>query len=219
MGKAGPESAGAVSMADPCGTLNQAVAPSSGAIPGGGGAVLAGAAPPRPAPRRDRMIRGRMMLAIAAETGAGTARGTYGLGQRGVQFYAKCPGVTDGAKGLAMPPGLHPRGGGGMKKPVRSWMYVAAAAAVAVAPVVATSGTTQAATQATHAVTHAAVQHASLGTHMHIDCSTSAAMCAEVANSDEVFGHYVGHDEPAMAFYSHKAGSGNHMSYNITLPV
>jgi len=86
MGKAGPESggaAGAVSMADPCGTLNQAVAPSSGATaPGdGGGAVLVGAAPPRPAPRRDRMIRGRMMLAIAAETGADTARGPMDSGK------------------------------------------------------------------------------------------------------------------------------------------
>jgi len=83
MGKAGPESAGAVSMADPCGTLNQAVAPSSGATaPGdGGGEVLAGAAPPRPAPRRDRMIRGRMMLAIAAETGADTARGPMDSGK------------------------------------------------------------------------------------------------------------------------------------------
>jgi len=55
--------------------------------------------------------------------------------------------------------------------------------------------------------------------HMHIDCSTAAAMCAEVANSDEVFGHYVGHDEPSLAFYSHKPGSGNRMSYNVTLPV
>ena len=102
-----------------------------------------------------------------------------------------------------------------MKKPVRSWMYVAAAAAVAIAPVVATSGTTQAAT----AVTHAAVKHVNMNRHMHINCSTAAAMCAEVANSDEVFGHYVGHDEPSLAFYSHKAGSGNHMSYNVTLPV
>src|SRR5215470_15669605 len=105
------------------------------------------------------------------------------------------------------------RRGGGMKKPVRSWMFVATAAAVAIAPVVATSGSTQAATRATHAV-----RHANMSQHMHIDCSTAAAMCTEVANSDEVFGHYVGHDEPSLAFYSHKPGSGNHMSYNITLP-
>src|SRR5690348_6475941 len=103
-----------------------------------------------------------------------------------------------------MPPGLHPQGGGGMKKPVRSWMYVVASAAVALAPVAATSGTVSQA--ATHAAAPAAASQ-----HMHIDCSTAAAMCTEVANSDKVFGHYVGHDEPSLAFYSHKAGSGNHM--------
>jgi len=105
-----------------------------------------------------------------------------------------------------------------MKKPVKSWMYVVASAAVAIAPVAATSGTASQA--ATHAVTRAAAAgHASLSQHMHINCATAAAMCTEVANSDEVFGHYVGHDEPSLAFYSHKAGSGNHMSYHVTLPV
>ena len=105
-----------------------------------------------------------------------------------------------------------------MRKPVRSWMYVVAGAAVAIAPVAATSGTASQA--ATRMVTHtAAVKHANMNQHMHINCSTAAAMCTEVANSDKVFGHYVGHDEPSLAFYSHKAGSGNHMSYNVTLPV
>ena len=101
-----------------------------------------------------------------------------------------------------------------MRKPVRSWMYVVASAAVAIAPVAATSGTVSQA--ATRMVAHTA---AATSQHMHIDCSTAAAMCAEVANSDEVFGHYVGHDEPSLAFYSHKAGSGNHMTYNVTLPT
>jgi len=99
-----------------------------------------------------------------------------------------------------------------MRKPVRSWMYVVASAAVAIAPVAATSGTaSQAATRMAH--TAAASQHA------HIDCATAAAMCTEVAQSDDVFGHYVGHDEPSMLFYSHKPGSGNRMSYNVTLPT
>jgi len=88
-----------------------------------------------------------------------------------------------------------------MRKPVRSWMYVVASAAVAIAPVAATSGTVSQA--ATRVVTHTA---AATSQHMHIDCSTAAAMCTEVANSDEVFGHYVGHDEPSLAFYSHKPG-------------
>jgi len=86
MGKAGPESggaAGAVSMADPCGTLNQAVAPSSGATAPGMAAVQSSLGRPRRArhPRRDRMIRGRMMLAIAAETGADTAGGPMDSGK------------------------------------------------------------------------------------------------------------------------------------------
>jgi len=103
---------------------------------------------------------------------------------------------------------------GVLRKPVRSWMYVVAAGAVAIAPVAATSGTvSQAATHVTHAVKHTAYS-----TPMHINCAQAAALCTEVANSDEVFGHYVGHDEPSLAFYSHKPGSGNHMSYTVTLP-
>jgi hypothetical protein len=107
---------------------------------------------------------------------------------------------------------------GVLRKPVRSWMYVVAAAAVAIAPAAPPHSTTSPAT--IHTPTHtAAVNHANMSQHMHVDCSTAAAMCTEVANSDEVFGHYVGHDEPSLAFYSSKPGSGNHMSYNVTLPV
>ena len=101
-----------------------------------------------------------------------------------------------------------------MRKPFRSWMYLGAAAAVAIAPVAMSSGT---ATQAaTHAVKHTTTYNSKL---MHINCAQAAGLCTEVANSDKVFGHYVGHDEPSMAFYSHKAGSGNTMSYNVTLPT
>jgi hypothetical protein len=53
---------------------------------------------------------------------------------------------------------------------------------------------------------------------VHINCATAAAMCTEVGNSWQAFGHYVGHDEPSMLFDSNVAGSGNHMSYNVTLP-
>ena len=55
--------------------------------------------------------------------------------------------------------------------------------------------------------------------HASIDCSKSSALCTEVANSDDVFGHYVGHDEPSLLFDSTTPGSGNHMSYNVTLPT
>ena len=54
--------------------------------------------------------------------------------------------------------------------------------------------------------------------HAAINCAYSAS-CAEVANPSEVFGsEYVGHDEPAAAFYSNIPGSGNHMTYSVRLP-
>jgi len=104
-----------------------------------------------------------------------------------------------------------------MRKPVRSWMYVAATAAIAIAPV-AVSTSTATAAPGRPAVHAAARQHVNMNQHMHINCAQAAAMCTEVANSDDVFGHYVGHDEPSMLFYSHQAGSGNHMSYQVVLP-
>src|SRR5579864_123388 len=53
----------------------------------------------------------------------------------------------------------------------------------------------------------------------HIDCSDTARfICTEVRNSESVFGHYVGHDEPSVLFYSNTAGSGNQMAYKGVLP-
>jgi hypothetical protein len=52
----------------------------------------------------------------------------------------------------------------------------------------------------------------------HIDCSNDRFACTEVHDSDEAFGHYVGHDEPSVLYYSHKPGSGNRMRYQIHLP-
>lgn len=60
---------------------------------------------------------------------------------------------------------------------------------------------------------------ASTTAHLAINCASASAMCAEVADSDGVFGHYVGHDEPSVLFESNTPGSGNHMRYNITLPT
>jgi hypothetical protein len=54
----------------------------------------------------------------------------------------------------------------------------------------------------------------------HINCADSTRfLCTEVNQSDEVFGHYVGHDEPSVLFYSNKAGSGNEMEYSGILPT
>jgi hypothetical protein len=50
-------------------------------------------------------------------------------------------------------------------------------------------------------------------------CASSIRLCTEVDNAQAAFGHYVGHDEPSVLFYSDVPGSGNHMQYNVTLPT
>ncbi len=52
-----------------------------------------------------------------------------------------------------------------------------------------------------------------------INCASGDFRCVEVANSDDVFGYYVGHDEPSALFYSNVPGSGNNMKYTFTLPT
>ena len=57
----------------------------------------------------------------------------------------------------------------------------------------------------------------SASSHLSINCATSK-VCPDVAESDDVFGSYIGHDEPSAVFYSNKPGSGNHMQYSVRLP-
>jgi hypothetical protein len=66
----------------------------------------------------------------------------------------------------------------------------------------------------------AANRVAAAKTHPHIDCSQARFLCTEVADSDQVFGegHYVGHDEPSLLFYSNVPGSGNRMRYTGVIP-
>jgi hypothetical protein len=42
--------------------------------------------------------------------------------------------------------------------------------------------------------------------------------CPDVVNPQAVFGHYVGHDEPNVDFYSNVPGSGTRERYQLTLP-
>ena len=51
-----------------------------------------------------------------------------------------------------------------------------------------------------------------------IDCSQQKSLCVEVHDSDALFGHYVGHDEPSLLFDSSRPGSGNQMRYSGILP-
>jgi len=56
--------------------------------------------------------------------------------------------------------------------------------------------------------------------HHTLNCASNAQFCTEVYDSEQVFGQdvYVGHDEPAVLFYSQRPGSGNQMKYQLTLP-
>ena len=62
------------------------------------------------------------------------------------------------------------------------------------------------------------VQPVAAVSHTHIDCEYST-VCADFVDSYGAYDHYVGHDEPSLLFYSNKPGSGNHMSYGLTLPT
>src|SRR5262245_29149456 len=42
-------------------------------------------------------------------------------------------------------------------------------------------------------------------------CANNIRLCTEVSDPLTAFGHYVGHDEPSVLFYSNVPGSGNHM--------
>src|SRR5947209_8112183 len=50
-------------------------------------------------------------------------------------------------------------------------------------------------------------------------CAQGSGLCPEVNDSREAFGHYVGHDEPSVLFYSNTPGSGNSMRSMLRLPA
>jgi hypothetical protein len=52
------------------------------------------------------------------------------------------------------------------------------------------------------------------------NCAQSTNWCAEVNDSEAVFGEgkYVGHDEPSLLYYSNKPGAGNDNTYYLRLP-
>src|SRR4029453_11608472 len=52
----------------------------------------------------------------------------------------------------------------------------------------------------------------------NLDCSEAWSLCAEPESSIGYNGEYTGHDEPALLFYSNRAGSGNSSVYDLTLP-
>jgi hypothetical protein len=50
-------------------------------------------------------------------------------------------------------------------------------------------------------------------------CDDNGPLCAEPDNPVNYEGNYIGHDEPAVVFYSNTAGSGNSSKYTLTLPT
>ena len=62
---------------------------------------------------------------------------------------------------------------------------------------------------------------ASAGAHLtgKPDCRDNAIICTEVTDSIGYHTGYTGHDEPSLLFYSNAAGSGNSMTYSLTLPT
>ena len=49
-------------------------------------------------------------------------------------------------------------------------------------------------------------------------CDDNAPLCTEPMDPYNYEGHYIGHDEPSVLYYSNKAGSGNSSLYQLTLP-
>ncbi|MGZ6364613.1 MAG: hypothetical protein ACXWPS_01475 [Ktedonobacteraceae bacterium] len=77
------------------------------------------------------------------------------------------------------------------------------------------------ATGALRGVTTKANAASATAARMNIKCAAGAITCTEVWDTAAVFGPknpYVGHDEPSTLFYSNTPGSGNQMSYRLTLP-
>jgi hypothetical protein len=67
---------------------------------------------------------------------------------------------------------------------------------------------------------HAATVKATAAAAAPHSCASSVRWCTEVDDSELVFGegHYVGHDEPSVLYYSDKAGAGNDNTYTLRLP-
>jgi hypothetical protein len=72
------------------------------------------------------------------------------------------------------------------------------------------------ATAATNATSHAQARQDSYPSSHQPLCQSNHALCADPASNPK--GAYVGHDEPSVLFKSGIPGSGNNMTYTLTLP-
>lgn len=72
------------------------------------------------------------------------------------------------------------------------------------------------ATAATSATSHAQARQAGYSSEHVPLCQSSKSLCADAYTNPP--GGYVGHDEPSLEFKSGLPGSGNNMTYTMTLP-
>jgi len=74
-----------------------------------------------------------------------------------------------------------------------------------------------AASAASQASSQAHVVRDSAGSYMNEPlCSSKRSLCVDAQHYP--YGKYVGHDEPSLEFKSNIKGSGNDMTYTMTLP-
>jgi hypothetical protein len=72
------------------------------------------------------------------------------------------------------------------------------------------------ATAATNAMSRSQAPRAGYSSYPRPFCQSKRSMCVDVANQPR--SSYVGHDEPSVLFKSGIPGSGNNMTYTVTLP-
>ena len=72
------------------------------------------------------------------------------------------------------------------------------------------------ASAAIHASSHAQARSSASKGYNEPLCQSSKSLCADIYSNPK--GQYVGHDEPLVEFKSGVAGSGNNMTYTLTLP-
>ena len=97
----------------------------------------------------------------------------------------------------------------------RSLIVASAAGVVAAVTAFAPSAGAAAAT-ASHATAPQGQAQSSSGYHEPL-CSSRSSLCADPYNT--TYGQYVGHDEPSVEYKSGVPGSGNDMTYTVTLPT
>src|ERR1043166_8261403 len=57
------------------------------------------------------------------------------------------------------------------------------------------------------------------GRPLALSCDDNGSLCTEPLDPYNYEGTYIGHDEPALLFYSNTPGAGNNQQYQLTIPA